>query len=79
MASRLLRLASNLESIVRNRYGLVVSDPVKYITDDQGERTALVLPICDYEKMLEDLDDLAVVSERRDEPIIPLEQFVSER
>ena len=55
-----------------------MSDPVKYITDDRGERTAVVLPISDYEKLLEDLDDLAVVAERRDEPTIPHEQFVSE-
>jgi hypothetical protein len=26
-----------------------MSDSVKYITDDQGERTAVVLPISDYE------------------------------
>ena len=37
-----------------------------------------MLPISDYEKLLEDLDDLAVVAERRDEPTIPHEQFVSE-
>lgn len=55
-----------------------MSDPVKYITDDRGQRTAVVLPISDYEKLLEDLDDLAVVAERRNEPTIPHEQFVSE-
>jgi hypothetical protein len=55
-----------------------MSDPVKYITDEDGERTAVVLPISDYEKLLEDLEDLAVVAERRDEPTIPHEQFVSE-
>jgi hypothetical protein len=55
-----------------------VSDPVKYITNDQGERTAVVLPISDYEKLLEDLEDLVVVAERRDEPTITHEQFVSE-
>jgi hypothetical protein len=55
-----------------------MNDPVKYITDDQGERTAVVLPISDYEKLLEDLDDLAVVAERRAEAAIPHEQFVSE-
>ena len=55
-----------------------MSDPIKYITDDQGERTAVVLPISDYEKLLEDLKDLAVVAERRGEPTIPHEQFVSE-
>ena len=55
-----------------------MSDPVKYITDEGGERTAVVLPISDYEKLLEDLEDLAVVAERRDEPTIPHKQFVSE-
>jgi PHD/YefM family antitoxin component YafN of YafNO toxin-antitoxin module len=55
-----------------------MSDPVKYITDDHGERTAVVLPVSDYEKLLEDLKDLAVVAERRGEPTIPHEQLVSE-
>ena len=55
-----------------------MSDPVKYLTDDQGQRTAVVLPISDYEKLLEDLDDLAVVAERRGEATIPHKQFVSE-
>ena len=55
-----------------------MSDPVKYITDDHGDRTAVVLPISDYEKLLEDLKDLAVVAERRGEPAIPHDQFVSE-
>jgi hypothetical protein len=55
-----------------------VGQPVKYITDDHGERTAVVLPISDYEKLLEDLEDLAVVAERRGESIIPHEQFVSQ-
>ena len=55
-----------------------MSDPVQFITDDQGERTAVVLTTSDYEKLLEDLEDLAVVAERRDEPTIPHEQFVAE-
>ena len=55
-----------------------MSEPVKYITDDRGERTAVVLPILDYQKLIEDLEDLAVIAERRGEPTIPHEQFVSE-
>jgi len=55
-----------------------VSGPVKYITDDRGERTAVVLPMAEYKKLLEDFEDLAVVAERREEPNIPHEQFVSE-
>ncbi len=56
----------------------MVSDAVKYIANDRGERTAVVLPISDYEKLLAGLEDLAVVAERRDEPTVPHEQFVSE-
>jgi len=55
-----------------------MSDPVQFIIDNQGERTAVVLPISDYEKLLEDLEDLAVAAERRDEPTVPHEQFVAE-
>jgi hypothetical protein len=55
-----------------------MSQTLQYITDDRGERTAVVLPIGDYEKLLEDLDDLAVVAERRDEPVVPHDQFISE-
>ena len=55
-----------------------MSQALQYITDERGERTAVVLPIGDYEKLLEDLDDLAVVAERRDEPVIPHDQFISE-
>ncbi len=60
------------------RYPLLMSDSVQYLTDDRGERTAVLLPISAYEKLLEDLDDLAVVAERREEPTIPHEQFISE-
>lgn len=55
-----------------------MSQPLQYLTDDHGERTAVVLSISDYEKLLEDLDDLAVVAERRDEPVIPNEQFLAD-
>jgi hypothetical protein len=55
-----------------------MSDALQYLTDERGERTAVVLPISDYEKLLEDLEDLAVVAERRDEPVIPHQQFIAE-
>jgi hypothetical protein len=55
-----------------------MSQTLQYLTDEHGERTAVVLPISDYQKLLEDLDDLAVVAERRREPVIAHEQFVSE-
>ena len=55
-----------------------MSQTLQYLTDDRGERTAVVLPINDYEKLLEDLDDLAVVAERRDEPVIPHDQLIAD-
>ena len=55
-----------------------MSDALQYLTDEHGAKTAVVLPISDYEKLLEDLEDLAVVAERRDEPAIPHDQFVRE-
>ncbi len=55
-----------------------MSQSLQYLTDEKGDRTAVVLPIGDYESLLEDLNDLAVVAERRDEPVIPHEQFIAD-
>lgn len=52
------------------RYTDVTSRHEKYQTDAQGKRTAVVLPIAEYERLLEDLHDLGVVAERRDEPTV---------
>ncbi|MCA1659083.1 MAG: hypothetical protein LC642_00865 [Verrucomicrobiaceae bacterium] len=37
-----------------------------------GKRTAIILPIEEYEELLQDLDDLAVIARRKKEPTIPL-------
>ena len=55
-----------------------MSEALQYLTDEAGKKTAVVLPILDYEKLLEDLDDLAAIAERREEPIIPHEEFKAE-
>lgn len=39
----------------------------QYITDDDGKRVSVVLPVDQYQELLEDLEDLATVAERRDE------------
>ena len=52
-----------------------MSQTVQYLTNAKGEKTAVVVPIRDYEKMLEDLDDLAVIAERRGEETIPHDEF----
>jgi hypothetical protein len=47
----------------------------KFIVDEKGKKTAVILPLRRYRKMLEDLHDLAVVAERRAEKSIPLEEM----
>ncbi len=47
----------------------------KYIVDEEGQKTAIVLPLDEYEELLEDLHDLAVIAERKDEPTISLDEL----
>jgi PHD/YefM family antitoxin component YafN of YafNO toxin-antitoxin module len=49
----------------------------QYITDETGKKTAVILPIEEFEELLEDLQDLAVLAERRDEPTISHEEVVA--
>ena len=42
----------------------------RYVVDEHGNRVAVILPLQEYEQMQEDLHDLAVVAERREEPAI---------
>ncbi len=41
---------------------------VNYIVNEVGEKTAVILSIEQFESLLEDIEDLATVAERRDEP-----------
>ncbi len=50
----------------------------QYVTDSDGHQTAVILPIKEYNGLLEDLDDLATVAERVGEPTIPHDQVVRE-
>ncbi|MDO8635105.1 MAG: hypothetical protein Q7R34_02510 [Dehalococcoidia bacterium] len=47
----------------------------KFLIDRKGKKTDVVLPIKDYERILEDIHDLAVVAERRNEPTISLDEL----
>jgi|TARA_B110000438_G_C15431249_1_gene486249 PHD/YefM family antitoxin component YafN of YafNO toxin-antitoxin module len=44
----------------------------QYITDDHGDKLAVVIPMSDYKELMEDVSDLAAVAERRDEEAVPL-------
>ena len=43
----------------------------KYITNETGKKVAVILPIEEFEELMEDIEDLAILAERRDEPNIP--------
>ncbi len=55
-----------------------MSETLHYITNEHGARNAGVLPISQYEKLLEELADLAAIAERRVEPVVPHNQFIAE-
>jgi len=54
-----------------------VSPNARFVTDQNGEKTSVILPIAEYEALVEDLQDLAVVAERADEPTLPLDQVIA--
>ena len=39
-----------------------------------GKPTAVILPLAEYEELLEDLQDLALIARRKDEPLVPLSE-----
>ncbi len=47
----------------------------QYIVNEKGDRSAVVVPIEEYEELLEDLHDLAVIADRRGEPTISREDL----
>jgi PHD/YefM family antitoxin component YafN of YafNO toxin-antitoxin module len=50
----------------------------QYITNEQGEKTAIILPISEFQQLLEDLEDLSILTERQDEPTIVHENLIAE-
>jgi PHD/YefM family antitoxin component YafN of YafNO toxin-antitoxin module len=56
----------------------VMSRNVQYVTDANGERTAVILPLEEYEELLEDLHVSRVAYETKDEPSRPLSEVVEE-
>lgn len=50
-------------------------DTHQYVTDAQGKKVAVLLPIEEYEQLLEDLYDGQAVRERRGEQTISLTEM----
>ena len=50
----------------------------QYVTDEKGNRTSVLIPIKEYYELLEDLDDQAVIAERKNDSSIPFDQAMRE-
>jgi hypothetical protein len=55
-----------------------MSRNVQYVTDANGERTAVILPLEEYQELLEDMHIIRVAEETKDEPGIPWDQVKAE-
>jgi hypothetical protein len=50
----------------------------EYITDTDGKRKGVILSLEEYQELMEDIVDLAVLAERREEPTISHEDLVAD-
>ena len=50
----------------------------QYLTDENGEHTAVMIPIGTFRELLEDIEDLAAIAERREEPTIPHDEVIAQ-
>jgi len=51
---------------------------LQYLTNQQGEQTAVVLPINEFTELMEDFEDLIAVAVRKDEPTVSHEDLLKE-
>ena len=45
----------------------------QYVVDARGRKKAVLLPVAKYQRLMEDLHDLAVIAERREEKPVSLD------
>jgi len=55
-----------------------MSRNVQYVTDANGERTAVILPLDEYQELLEDLHVTRVADETKNEDVIPWKELKAE-
>jgi hypothetical protein len=49
----------------------------QYIINEAGEKTAVILPIDEFQELLEDIEDLAAAADRRTEPTVSHETLLA--
>ncbi|MDO8873626.1 MAG: type II toxin-antitoxin system Phd/YefM family antitoxin [Methanoregula sp.] len=47
----------------------------QYVVDEKGNKVAIILPLTEYQHLKDDLHDLAMVAERRDEDTMSLAEL----
>lgn len=55
-----------------------MSRSIQFVTDVEGNKTAVILPLEEYEEMLEDLHMGQAARESKDEPRRPFAELVEE-
>ena len=50
----------------------------QFITNADGEKISVILPLADYQELMEDLEDLAAIAERKNEATLPFEAALKE-
>ncbi len=51
---------------------------LQYVTNQAGEKTAVLFPIGEFQELMEDIDDLAAITERREEPTVAHGELLAE-
>jgi hypothetical protein len=62
----------------KSKSSRTIKNRISYVTDRNGTKTSVILPIKKYEELLEDLHDLAIVAERKNEEYINYDVFLKE-
>lgn len=53
--------------------------PQRYVVDGRGKKQAVIVPLSEYRRLMEDLHDLAVVAERRKEGRISFRSIIGRK
>jgi hypothetical protein len=51
---------------------------IRYITDEQGHKTDVIIDLKEHGQIVEDLLDMLLVKERKNEESVPFEEFVQQ-
>jgi len=50
----------------------------QYITDDSGDKVSVIIGMEEFENMLEDIEDLTAIADRKDEETTSHDDFLNE-